>query len=234
MKTFQQIKQISANIQQEIQAQFARVPNNIKLNVPYICQYTQPEEVENYKKRKLSVINDPNWKKNGANTPQEYEKWTHALCGMATTAMAVKYYQGKKVKLITLAKDAMSHGVYHYESPGIVSDMQYRKFTKWIEKYGLLAEVCLILSLKKIHHALANNRLPIVSVNPNICGYKTSSPRRKGGHLVLVVGYDLTHHVLFLHNPSGFYSLKTQKNYKISEKEFHTFYAKRGILVSSK
>lgn len=220
------------NIQQEIQAQFAHIPNAVCHDVPYICQYARPKDVERFKTKKLSPAQDPYWKKTGASSLEEYEKWTHALCGMAATLMLLKYFKRKNIKLITLAKDALRNKVYHYEPSGCISNMQYREFTKWIGKYGLHAEISFKLSLKRIKYALANNKFPIVSVNPNIGRHQTLPTRQKGGHLVLMTGYNLINRTLSLNNSTGFYNLNTQKQHKIFETEFRKYYTGKGIIVS--
>jgi hypothetical protein len=154
------------------------------------------------------------------------------MCGMASTAMIISYYlKNKEVKLLDLSRDALAHGVYRNES-GIISSMQYNEFAKWISKYDLQAEVYSRLSIRAIKLALANNKLPLISVNPNIRGFVTSLPDRKGGHLVVITGYDSIRRILILNNPSGFASLKTQRRHEITEKEFRKYYAGRGIFVS--
>jgi hypothetical protein len=224
-------KQLFSDIQYELHARLSRLPNVIEYPVPYFCQYSRPEDVECLIKGELSAIGDPYWYLTGARSPEEYAWWGRATCGMAVTRMIIKYFRNKNILLVPLAKDARTHGVYP-DKPGGVFPMQYREFSTWIKKYGIRAEIHSRLSLRGIRYALANEKLPIVSVNPNIRGYAKASPNQKGGHLVLVTGYDAKQRVLFLNNPSGFSSLNSQKRHKITENDFRRYYAGRGILVS--
>lgn len=216
----------------EIRSRITYIPNVVGYDVPYISQFARPEDVENIIRGKMATIDDPYWGLTGANSSEEYVLWARAMCGMASTAMIIGYYfKDKEVKLLDLSRDALAHGVYRNEF-GTISNMQYGEFAKWIQKYNLRAEVYSRLSIRGIKLALANKKLPLVSVNPNIRGYVTSSPDRKGGHLVLITGYNSLRHVLILNNPSGFTSLKTQMRHEITEKEFRKYYAGRGIFVS--
>lgn len=224
-------KQLFLDIQYELRAQSSCLPNVIDYPVPYVCQYARTEDVERFVKGELSAVDDPYWHLTSARSPEEYARWVRSMCGMAVTKMIIKYFKNKNVLLVPLAEDARVHGVYP-DKPGGVCPMRYREFSTWITKYGLRAEIYPRLSIRGIQYAIAKKKLPIVSVNPNIRGYAKSPPNQKGGHLVLVTGYDVAHRVLFLNNPSGFLSLNTQKRHKITENEFRRYYAGRGILVS--
>jgi uncharacterized protein YvpB len=144
--------------------------------------------------------------------------------------MALQYLKNKNVGIVVLAKDAKVHGVYKKQG-GELSDMRYKEFVNWIKGYGIQAKVYTRLSLRGLQKLLSDGNLVIVSVNPNIRGYETADVTKRGGHLVLVTGYDKKKNILALHNPSGFVSQKTHKNHIVSASEFNKYFAGRGIAV---
>ena len=87
------------------------------------------------------------------------------------------------------------------------------------------------LSLVGICHLLAQKKLVIASVNPNIRGIPTANSNQIGGHLVLVVGYNSTNQTVTIHNPSGFVSNDSQEFQVISTDEFSNYFAGRGIAL---
>jgi hypothetical protein len=112
--------------------------------------------------------------------------------------------------------------------------MKYREFAEWISSYVLKAQVYTKLNIKGIQYALSNGRMVIASVNPNIRGYDTATLNQKGGHLVVVTGYNLKENTITINNPSGFYSTKTQIGHTLSVPNFFKYYAGRGIVISNK
>jgi hypothetical protein len=145
--------------------------------------------------------------------------------------MALQHMTETAHKPATLAEDALLHGVY-VESESDLSSMKYKEFAKWIRAYGIVASVHNRLSIRGIHYALSHGSLVMVSVNPNIRGYDTAPQDQKGGHLVLVTGYDLGKGKITLNNPSGFTSTDTQIAHTLSLKDFQKYYARRGIVLS--
>jgi hypothetical protein len=154
------------------------------------------------------------------------------MCGMASAAMALGYFKGKDFKPAELAEDALQASVYVEASDGL-SSMRYKEFAAWIRKYGLHAHIYSRLSVRGIQYALSQDTLVIISVNPNIRGYDTAPRSQKGGHLVLVTGYDLQEDTISINNPSGFVSTNSQVNHRLPTSEFKKYYAGRGIVVSN-
>jgi hypothetical protein len=155
------------------------------------------------------------------------------MCGMACLSMILQHFYSKTIRNVELANDALANGVYDIANNEI-SGMKYQPFVKWIEKFNLLADVYSKLSIKGIQYALSHSKLVIVSVNPNIRGFNTSPQDQIGGHLVLVVGYDLRNSTITINNPSGFESTQTQKNHTMSIDNFNKYFAGRGIVVYKK
>ena len=211
-------------------ARFSRVPNTVSHDIFYVCQFAKPEHAELSLKKELSPIDDSHWAETGATSPKRYADWAFTMCGMASTAMALSHFHNKNIKPASLAEDALLSGVYT-ENEKELSAMKYREFAKWVKKYNLHADVYTKLSIKGIQYALSKGKLVIISVNPNIRGYNTASVDQKGGHLVLVTGYNLDRKTKSINNPSGFVSNNTQINHELSEKQFLSYYAGRGIVL---
>lgn len=110
--------------------------------------------------------------------------------------------------------------------------MHYKEYATWARTHGLKANVYSRLTLGGIRHLLSRGMLVMVSANPNIRGYDTAPRSQKGGHLVLVTGYDRAADSITVNNPSGFASTGTQKGHTIHTDEFRRFFAGRGIALS--
>lgn len=218
------------NIIYEIVSRFSRIPKMVNHDISYVCQFAKPEHAELSLKKELAPVDDSHWAETGAASPKRYADWAFTMCGMASTAMALSHFHKKNIKPALLAEDALLSGVYT-ENEKELSAMKYREFAKWVKKYDLHADIYTKLSIKGIQYALAKGKLVIVSVNPNIRGYNTAPIDQKGGHLVLVTGYNLDRNIISINNPSGFVSNNTQINHELSEKQFLTYYARRGIVL---
>lgn len=204
----------------------------VSLDVPYVCQFAVPESAEPTLKKQLATIDDPNWMESGAASKERYALLAPNICGIASAAMVIGFYTGVTPKPVPLAEDAIKAGVFQ-ETADDLTDMNYRMFAQWIPKYGLRADVYTRLSLSGIRHALSMGLLVIASVNPNIRGFVTSSEQKIGGHMVVVVGYDMDAKTVMINNSSGFTSLQSQKDHTMPTSEFLRYFAGRGIVISS-
>ncbi len=211
-----------------VQSLFGDNAKTIVNEIPYISQFASLEYAEKVIVDKTSAAEDPNWQKTGAATIDEYVAWVTTTCGMACTAMAIKHFLNKDIGTITLAKDAIPHGVYKNHD-GILSGLQYREYVKWVPKYMLQADLYRYLTLSGIRHLLSQGKLVMVSVNPNIRGINSAVTNQVGGHIVLVTGYDTD--TVTIHNPSGFHSNGSCANYILLNSDFMTYFAKRGIAI---
>ncbi len=232
MKIFSRLLQEAKNLFYELQAMLSSVGARVDIDTPYVCQFSIPEHAEPSLKKTLDPSADPHWKETGASSPERYAAWAFTMCGMASTAMALGYFKDKNIKPAELAEDALRSGVYS-EDGSEISSMKYKEFANWVRKYGLVANVYSKLSVKGIQHALSQGKLAIVSVSPNIRGYDTAPADQRGGHLVLVVGYDRDTGTISINNPSGFVNPNSQIKHSIPVATFKKYYAGRGILLSS-
>ncbi len=205
-------------------------PLQVSNNVRFISQFANPEWAEKVLEGGQLKTSDPDWRRSGAESVEEYEIWVTTICGMACTVMALEFFNQSNYPTITLAKDALLHSVYQKYGEHL-SDMRYREYVSWIRNYNLSATCYSRLTLSGIKHLLSHNSLAIVSVNPNIRGYSTAPTDQKGGHLVLITGYNDTDHSITIQNPSGFTSTRTQQNHTINYKYFQKYFAGRGIAL---
>ena len=203
---------------------------SVSNKVPFISQFANPEYAEEVLKNGKEAVTDPSWPQTGANTAEEYATWSTTMCGMACTAMALHYYYGASKPIVELARDALENGVY---AEGVeLSAMKYQEYVQWIKKYNVKASIYTKLSLAGIKYLLAEGELVVVSVNPNIRGYNTAPEVQKGGHLVLVTGYDSDNRTLTINNPSGFVSLSSHHHHVLSEEVFKKYFAGRGLSLN--
>ncbi len=233
MLIIQSLSQQLSNYTFLIQARLTKLPPSTQCDVPLVTQFSLPEKAEPTLKKELSPAHDAGWQMSGATSQDQYVKWVFTMCGMACTAMVLKYYKNTDVLPVTLAEDAIFANVYLSHSDGSLSGMQYYAFKRWVQKFNLKARIITRLNIRWIHYSLAKNQLVIVSVNPNIRGHQTVSANQKGGHLVLITGYDKGKYTLTINNPSGFISSNTQHNHVIKISDFQKYFAGRGIIITN-
>ncbi|MDD5552216.1 MAG: C39 family peptidase [Candidatus Pacebacteria bacterium] len=204
----------------------------IKKGIPYFSQWESPELNDDILNKKKDAAEDKKWKNSGANSPEEYRLWSWHTCGITCFKMILADILGKEFKTINLAKKCAKYGGFRKKGENI-EGLYYLPFCRFVRKeFKLKIEFVRWLSIKRIKRELSQDNYVIATVNPNIRDLESSIPKKKGGHLVLVVGYDDKKKILFLHNPSGFYK-KSQEYAEISEKNFKRFFAKRGVVVYS-
>jgi hypothetical protein len=211
MKIINIVNQELRNLTYHLISYFGKISENVNFNVSYVSQFSNNKNSEQSLKT-MNVEFDNDWRLSGAESKEEYARWAYTMCGMACLSMILQHFYSKTIRNVELANDALANGVYDIANNEI-SGMKYQPFVKWIEKFNLLADVYSKLSIKGIQYALSHSKLVIVSVNPNIRGFNTSPQDQIGGHLVLVVGYDLRNSTITINNPSGFESTQTQKNH---------------------
>jgi len=198
--------------------------------IPYFSQWESPKLVGKIIERKILARDDQKWKNSGAKSPEEYEYWSWNICGMACLKMILASKFSKNYKMIELAKKCEEYGAY-VQNGDKIDGLFYNPFKKLLEKeFRIKAKVFRIfLTIGRIKRELQNSNYLIASVSASI-RKPDHTPEHKGGHLVLITGFDDHKKTLFFHNPSGFFG-KSQENCEISEKDFKKFFASRGILI---
>jgi hypothetical protein len=212
----------------------------VKQEISYLPQWQSRNLMRDFVSGKKLARKDPKWKDSGARTALEYEFWTHHVCGTVCLQMLLESY-GIKKKLFDLIKDLKKVAAYKAKKVKLdqnyrtnnshVAGLFYEQFCNYLESnYPFKAKIVSPMTLDRIFWELSKGNHVIASVHPSIRDYQSASTNQKGGHLVLVVGYDQVKKVVIIHNPSGFI-LKTQENHEIPYQEFLRFFAGRGIVV---
>lgn len=197
-------------------------------HVPYFSQWESRELVEKIITKQIETKDDPRWRESGAASPQEYASWSWSCCGMACLKMILAHKKGKNVPLVTLGKQCLEYGGYKLpleEHPGLY----YKPFVNFIKsEYGLDGKTVSALTLTEIKQAISDGGYAVVSVTPEI-RFPSKNPTKRGGHLVLVFGYDDDKRVIYLNNPSGFKD--SQEKVEIPYKQFGKFFDNKGIII---
>jgi hypothetical protein len=208
------------------------IPNAYLINdVPYYSQWESPQLVEGILTGKVDAKKDPNWKSSGAKDKEEYALWSANACGMTCTKMILAKELGKTVPIVELANKSLTYGVYKLPLNDSVGLLYAPYVTFLSSEFGVKATIARPLTINQIVHELCMDNYVVASVSPKIRNV-SDIPPSKGGHLVLILGYDLLKKELYFHNPSGF-KPETQHYAVISFDDFKKFFSGRGIIVKS-
>lgn len=223
-------------------------PNKVfsRKDIPYFSQCASKKLLVEPITKTLPIHSDTKWRQTGAKSKQEYILWCANMCGMACLKMILAHRYKKTFKLVPLSKKCLEYGGYidnsaKYDVKDLISHnaevpfdyydgLFYKPFLNFINKeFGLKGKIISPMIIEDILRALNKNKYVIASVSSDIRD-SNLTPRKKGGHLVLITGYNLNKGELSLHNPSGYYK-KSQEHYQISFKNFKKFFANRGVIL---
>jgi len=150
---------------------------------------------------------------------------------MACTKMVLAKQLGRTIPLVELGKKCAEYGGYPSLQPGSAG-LLYAPYVRFLKaEYDLHAKITSPLLLMEIVDTLSDGDFIIASVSPMI-RKPTSKPETKGGHLILMTGYDLDKKVFYLHNPSGI-DAASQEYAEVSFTDFKKFFSGRGIVIKS-
>ena len=196
-------------------------------DVPYFSQWESPELAAGFIDGSRRAALDPRWAASGASTPEEYEFWSHKVCGLACLKMIMAARGLPVPPTMRLVARALAAGAYVPDGDR-VRGLIYRPFADWVgAEYGIRAEVAADLPVGSLTALAATGTLVIASVHPWI-RWPERTPPARGGHLVLVTG--IADGLLRLHNPSGLPGLN-QRNALLRADDFARFAAGRGIVI---
>lgn len=204
-------------------------PELIINDMPYFSQWESSALVGKIIREEISAREDPLWRESGAESPKEYEFWARNMCGMACLKMIIKHKFGRNIPIITLGKKCAEFGGY-IEKVDTIDGLYYSPFLKFInQEFDLEGRTVGHMSLDRIIKEISQGHYVIASVSHKIRN-PDSKPATKGGHLILVLGYDLERKTIVFHNPSGD-TTKNQEYSEISFPQFEKFFARRSILI---
>lgn len=199
----------------------------IHRNIPYFSQWESRNLIKHIIDKKISAKDDPLWINSGAKSKEEYELWSWNGCGMACLKMILAYEINKTIPLIELGQRCKEYGGYKGEN---LEGLFYKPFVKFLkEEFKINSRIISPMTIIDIVRELEENHFVIASVSYEIRN-PTNKPSFRGGHLVLVVGFDMNEKALFIHNPSGT-DKKTQEFHKVSFSDFNKLFAYRGISI---
>jgi hypothetical protein len=195
--------------------------------VPYFAQWESRELVADIIAHRRRAEDDPRWPASGAESAAEYALWSWNACGMACLKMVLAA-RGQQVPLVTLARACERYGGY-VRSGTQIGGLIYAPFLRFVSaEFGLAGRLLAPMQLDDIIASLAASDLLIASVHPAI-RHAAEAPGR-GGHLVLVTGYDLDTSTLTFQNPSGT-TPSSQENAQLDFPTFERFFAHRGMAL---
>lgn len=198
-------------------------------DVLYFCQWESRELAKQILEKQISTDDDLNWKASGAKTKKEYHDWSWSACGMACTKMILAHCTGKVVSIVELGKKCAEYGGYTLpleDSAGLY----YKPYVAFVEKeFRWKAKTVQGMSFQELMHELGRGNYVIAGVSPHI-RHPESRPKGKGGHLILMLGYDKTKREFYLHNPSGILK-ETQEYAVVKFNDFRKFFSGRGIVI---
>ena len=200
--------------------------------VPYFAQWESRELVAQILDGTVQAEDDPKWKASGATSKAEYASWSWSACGMACLKMILAHRNNSVIPLVTLGKKSLAYGCYDKPLETSVG-LKYTPFVDFLaQEFNIAAKAAPVLPCDQIVNELAHGNYVMASVN-SLIRNPSSKPVGKGGHLVLVLGYNLDRREFYLHNPSG--GIAASESYAaVSFQDFTKFFSNKGIVVSGK
>lgn len=204
--------------------------------IPYSTQYASPELIYSYRHERFDGRQDPRWREFGTDDIEEYCFWCSRSCAIACLKMCIETLAKPEqpLSMIELIRQGLAAGGYIFRkeqgklvNPGWI----YQPLINVGLSYGIKGQIYKTLSIEDICSLLLTGALVIASVSNEI-GERDDTPiTRKGGHVVLVHGFEWSDQgcqALLLHNPSGSFP-ELQENAVVPYDRFAAAFAGRGF-----
>ncbi len=211
---------------------YRAIPARVEVSgVPHFGQFESANLTDQFFDGRLRAVDDPKWATSGAASAQEYADWVWHICGVTCFKMILAHATGQVIPTIALAKGCQEFGGYVRSKSGVINPkgLHYDAFCRFIaERFGWTGRVVAPLTVKRMQAELSQSHYVIASVHPSIHQPATQPPAR-GGHLVLVTGYNAKDNSITYSDPCG--RPGRQDAVVISQEDFGRFFAHRGIVL---
>lgn len=203
--------------------------------IPYYAQVASPQLANAIFEEGLDPRSDPCWQQWGCASKDEYAYWVDRACGIACIKMVVEGFGGPQRPMMEWIQDALERDGYMVKADAngnlVERGWLHRVLAELINAAGFQA-FSQPASIEDIAGYLDNGQVIIASVSYELG--KDASITHKGGHLVVVIGVDITDEGevdnIYIHNPSGRLE-QYQANARIEADRFSQAYSGRVILV---
>ncbi|MGZ2358547.1 peptidase [Streptomyces sp. 372A] len=204
-------------------------PGRVHSPVPPLTQYASPNLIAAIAHHGHDPADDPAWAHSGAPTQQEYGQWAPHLCGMVCMQMALLHRDWATPTLWSLREGAVRAGAYEVTGDKI-KGLIYRPFVDFAERaHRMPAEAHPTLSMVELMVLCGAGRMVMASVSKEI-RTPDVTPRRKGGHLVLVRG--ISDERVYFNNPSGHTALTRKAALPLDI--FEQYFGNRGVSLDTR
>lgn len=192
-------------------ASLAEGSHFLKLKVPFFAKWESPKLAASIRSGKISAKDDPMWEESGAKDQAEYESYSWQICGMACLKMILTAInKTKEYRAVSLAKEAEKYGVYKknksVDPKNNLDGMFHSPFLEFIKTFGLLGFKKTQVQEYQLSHYINDQLFILASVQEDFTAPKTHDPLKKGGHLVVMVGFEVKDKKVtgfYINNPSG-------------------------------
>ncbi|MFI6643645.1 peptidase [Streptomyces sp. NPDC050504] len=189
---------------------------------PVHTQFASPGLVDAIVNGRLDAAKDPAWAESGAESVEDYARWSDHLCGVTCFQMALG---PSAPSLFELRDGARKYGAYTEDAEGNIRGLIYAPFAEYArEVHGVDATVHRELALDEIPALLDAGRTVMASVHHAIRTPDREPPSR-GGHLVLLTAR--TRDTVHFHNPSG--TTADTRAADLPLADFGRYFAGRGV-----
>jgi len=201
-----------------------------RTEIPYRSQYASPELASEFVAGRRALADDPRWRATGALDREEYVRWARCGCGMACLQMILEARGEQAPPLAALGRLATGYGAYEARPPSGFGPLIYAGFVDFVAaEFELVARVAAPLELGALIAAAGGDEVVLASVSAEVRALPPV-PRRRGGHLVLVIDVSADRERLCFHDPSGDGPASTRGVW-LAREVFARFYAERGVVV---
>jgi hypothetical protein len=202
-----------------------------RIEIPYRSQYASPELVGEIVAGQLALGEDPGWARSGALDRTEYIRWARSGCGLACLQMILGARGEEVPPLAELGRRAIGYGAYEARPASGFSPLVYAGFVDFLAaEFGVSARVAAPLALGELLAAARGDEVVLASVSAEIRALP-DQPRRRGGHLVLVIDVSADGRRVCFHDPAGDRPQSSRRVW-LERELFGRYYAERGVAVS--